>query len=207
MPKENYKLMVNGVEIPVKIEITVEDDNDSPIEDHYDTSCDYWPATKAALESGEMFLAVIAVKASTLDDRYEGVASLGACELKPNSLFDSGSYNNSVEECIDVNGMIENALEELKAEIDAEKKHADAALLAINACNLGAVVHGFDRWIVYAQWWSNQPEINLGTDWLTNHPITTLYVQALNNMNQGATNDAQWGEAYQWVLEKTKEKK
>ncbi len=62
---------------------------------------------------------------------------------------------------------------------------ARSALLASNACNLGAVVHGFEQWILYAQ--KTAHEQNLGTEWINQHVITTVFVQALDNMNHGAS--------------------
>jgi hypothetical protein len=55
------------------------------------------------------------------------------------------------------------------------------ALFAQGACNGGALVHGLDRAIHVLQDIAHKK--NLGTDWVSQHPIVTMYLAQLVFLN------------------------
>jgi len=50
-----------------------------------------------------------------------------------------------------------------------------------SACNLGAVVHSFSRVMEKIQ--ATARELNEGTEWINEHPITRLYVEQLKHLS------------------------
>lgn len=69
-----------------------------------------------------------------------------------------------------------------------------------NACNLGAIVHAFDKVITKIQ--KESHEKALGTNWVTNHPIVTMYVCKLDSMNGASYIAGKFEDAYKECKEK-----
>lgn len=104
---------VNGTKVEALIMITVHEDQDA-----YDAliDCDDQAEVMRAVDRGELFGATVFVNASAFG--LEGVDSLTGVGLVPNNAFNSEPFENSVNECIDSNGMIENALGDLRAQLE-----------------------------------------------------------------------------------------
>jgi len=62
---------------------------------------------------------------------------------------------------------------------------AQQALDCQNACNLSGVLRSFDR-IVMDVLWEEARRIGEGTEWVNSHPICTLFLDKLADLNRRA---------------------
>lgn len=65
------------------------------------------------------------------------------------------------------------------------RNHAKDAITVQNACNLGGVVHAFDRVVTTLQEASHV--LGKGTEWVNRHPVVRLFLEQLVHLNCGCT--------------------
>lgn len=70
-----------------------------------------------------------------------------------------------------------------------EKDYA-FAIYSQTACNLGALVHGFERVVIKLQ--AQAHAEGHGTDWINEHPICRLYAEQIAHL----TRKTDWNTAY-----------
>ncbi len=110
-------IRVNGQAVDVTITVLVAED-DLQIEDLYDDSVESFADVRARFERDGLFLGFIGVSAVALN--AEGYDSLGGCELRCNNMFNSEPFEKSVHETLNAHGMIENALSNLKEQLESK---------------------------------------------------------------------------------------
>lgn len=108
-------LMINGNKVKAQVTITVEEDDIDPAGD-FDFGNEKENAEYLArFRSGELFVAVITVRATALGQ--EGTDCLGGCHIHSNNMFNSKPFDSDVESMIKDQCMIERATEELAKHI------------------------------------------------------------------------------------------
>lgn len=108
--KLNKEIEINGIKIPVVVNITL-------IEENLDSSdlVDLMAIDRDRLESGDLFSAAIHVEASALG--IEGFDSLGQCFMRHNNIFNSEPFDTDLAMYLSEYGLVENALDYLKVNI------------------------------------------------------------------------------------------
>jgi hypothetical protein len=118
----NKMIKVNDLDVAIDVVVTVSDESEY-LNEFLDT---YEYADRELMiqkvESGELFPGTITVEAKAFD--LIGFDSLGACELKPNNMFNSEPYNTSVEGYVAEYSMEENAIAELVKQLETEYERA-----------------------------------------------------------------------------------
>jgi hypothetical protein len=65
------------------------------------------------------------------------------------------------------------------------KEAAQTALDVQDACNLSGVLASFHE-VVMDVLWPTARELNMGTDWVNTHPIVTVFLDKLTDLNRRA---------------------
>lgn len=68
---------------------------------------------------------------------------------------------------------------------DIPPKMASDALLAQSACNASALIHVLNG--VITELWGISHQRCLGTDWVNQHPLVSMYLNQLTHLNTGTT--------------------
>jgi DTW domain-containing protein YfiP len=63
------------------------------------------------------------------------------------------------------------------------REAAQTALDVQNACNLSGVLASFHHVVIDALW-PEARRLNKGTEWVNNHPICTLFLDKLSDLNR-----------------------
>ncbi len=119
--KFDKTIEVNGHMLDANIVIEVDEDGDCNVAD--DIAFDDVDAEKRYLkrfEHGELFAGVVTVTAYAVE--CDGFDSLSACPLHSNNMFDSGPFNNDVNQIVEEHGMVKTAIEQLVANIQSRAR-------------------------------------------------------------------------------------
>lgn len=105
-------LAINGIELEVKITIEVGEDDIHPSDDFDFGDLEENATYLDRFKTGELFIAVITVKAEALG--LTGMDVLGGCHVHSNNMFNSDPYEQDIEELIRSHCMESEAIEDLK---------------------------------------------------------------------------------------------
>lgn len=112
------KIKVRGQTLTALIDIYVEEDDINPADDYASGDADQDAKYLARFKSGELFCAVITVKAVALGET--GYDSLGGCHIPCNNMFNSTPFQNEVEQVVKFHDMVSTALDDLRQQIETK---------------------------------------------------------------------------------------
>lgn len=115
--KRRIKVNSHSVNIEVVIKVENEDNQSILFDQDFETKVQE-SAYRAKVERGDLFAGFIVVVAHA--EGLEGEDSLGACELRPNNMFNSDPFEQSVNSYLETYSMVKSATDQLKRNLENE---------------------------------------------------------------------------------------
>lgn len=119
--KYTTPIKVNEQTVDAEITIEVHEDDHGDLLDQDFENEEQRRAYEEKVRSGEVFAGYVVVTARA--EGLEGSDSLGCCELKPNNMFNSKPFEQSVEYYVKEHSMVDTAIDELTKALQNEYQH------------------------------------------------------------------------------------